>query len=73
MSVIMNSINVLALFYVEKLPSKMAFVTGGIKITLITWITSENSELFSVDRFYVCERKNMSDDEEEVVLGYSMK
>ena len=70
----MNSIDVLALFYVEKLLSKMAFVTGGIKITLITWITSENSELFSVDRFYVWKRKNMSDDdEEEVVLGYSMK
>ena len=69
----MNSIDVLALFYVEKLLSKMAFVTGGIKITSITWITSENSELFSIDRFYVCERKNMSDDKEEVVLGYSMK
>ena len=46
---------VLTLFNVEKLLSEIAFVAGAIKIILINFITSENKKHSSVDRFFIDE------------------
>ena len=46
---------VLTLFNVEKLLSEIEFVAGAIKIILINFITSENRKRFSVDRFFIDE------------------
>ena len=47
--------DVLALFDVKQLLSEIAFVAGEIKIILISFISSENRERFSVDRFLIDE------------------
>ena len=65
-SVIAKMVDVLALFVVEKLLSKIGYVVGAIKIILFKWITTENRECLSVDRFRVCKRKSVSDDEKKL-------
>ena len=47
--------DVLTLLNVEKLLSEIAFIAGAIKIVLTNFITSENMERFSVDRFFIDE------------------
>ena len=51
LSFIVESIDLLTLFNVGKVLSKIAHGNGAIKIILIKQTTSENRERFSMDRF----------------------
>ena len=50
---------------VEKPLSKIAFVAGTIKIILPKWLTPENRERFSLDKFRACKHKNVSDNKKK--------